>query len=767
MDKKTKPSEPTEPAITGGLERSTSNVGHDAPISTLSEDRLERGSLARSIFRDIKDTRLEFSTRIGLYGEWGSGKTSVLNLVKELATQQGDIFISLSAWKVVDLNDFLTSLYKAIAHALKKNRVTPSKRLRLKHWGRKATEGTQAFAEMAGQTAGKFDNDLASVAVVGSAVLDSLMSSVNRRLTLDEHEIKALRALLQDDHRIIVSIDDLDRADPVALPKLLLSLRELMDLPGFAFILAFDPLIVNQALKAYSITYSEERLDNPRQPFLEKIIDLSHTLKELSSENTKQFAVHQLLTNCSFIPRPEIDRAAEWFPNNPRLIKLITRELRNFKYAAQRHEVGDLAWEAIIVHTVLKKTAPATTKLAELSLIGQDSANRAMAFSDGKKEDASKLFSQAMDASAFKDGTVSQNRLKKTLIKLQSLRNWQTVERINYEMNLSTKEPILTPKEYRAIRALWQQTFNIKTLQTQLINHKKSANCGTTEVINNLINHALDDYKSLVGKLTQFRTSTEASIAIAEAEKTIDFMCDLSQPDMPDDFKLALDNTELLLRLADIFVDFSLRDFNCNELFLRNREQWLVQRTCNLVTGSSKLYYHGNQMLIRLSKRENAELAYYVPNNLIQAGLDSAIAEAVDFLLIEGGIKLLTMDYRSDLKSPAAEKVEFLTNPDSLLYQSGHIDKLLAIFTIPPTNDSYISITENVYGYIELLLADLKSATKFYAFHRPLLEECWQFLLQSGLRKERGLDWLHHRLGIAAGNPKAFKYPAGYQTIAP
>ena len=622
------------------------------------------------------------------------------------------------------------------------------------------------FAEMAGQTAGKFDNDLGSVAVAGAAVLDSLMSTVNRRLTLDEHEIKALRALLQDDHRIIVSIDDLDRADPVALPKLLLSLRELMDIPGFAFILAFDPLIVNQALKAYSSTYSEEKLDNPRQPFLEKIIDLSHTLKELSSEEAKQFATHQLFVNCSFIPRPEIDRAAEWFPSNPRLIKLIVRELRSFTYAAQRHDVGDLAWEAIIVHTILRKIAPATAKFAESVLIGKDSANKAMAFSDGKKEEASTLFSQAMDASAFKDGTVSQNRLKRTLIKLQGLRNWQSVDRINYEINLSTKEPVLTPKEYRAIRTLWQSTFNLKILQTQLLKHAKSADCGTTKVINNLINHALEDYKSLVSKLTQFRTSTETSNAIAEAEKTIDFMCDLSQPDMPNDFKLAWDNTDLLLQLANIFVEFSLREFNCSELFLRNRERWLVQRTCSQITGSPSLYYHGNQVLLRLSKRDNAELAYYVPNSLIRAGLESAIAEAVEFFLIEGGIKLLTTDYRSNTKSPAAEKVEFLSNPDSLLYKSDHIGKLLAILTIPPTNENYISITENVYGYIELLLADLKSATKFYTLHRPLLEECWHFLLHSGLRKERGLDWLHNRLGIAAGNPKAFKYPEGYQRIA-
>jgi hypothetical protein len=48
---------------------------------------------------------------------------------------------------------------------------------------------------------------------------------------------------------VIVFIDDLDRATPELLPKLLLSLREILDLPGFTFVLAFDNEIVADGLK--------------------------------------------------------------------------------------------------------------------------------------------------------------------------------------------------------------------------------------------------------------------------------------------------------------------------------------------------------------------------------------------------------------------------------------------------------------------------------------------------------------------------------------
>jgi predicted KAP-like P-loop ATPase len=67
--------------------------------------------------------------------------------------------------------------------------------------------------------------------------------------------------------RVIIFVDDLDRVDPCLVPQLLLALRELLDLPGFVFVLAFDDKIVSKALTAYHKAW------DTGQAFLEKIID--------------------------------------------------------------------------------------------------------------------------------------------------------------------------------------------------------------------------------------------------------------------------------------------------------------------------------------------------------------------------------------------------------------------------------------------------------------------------------------------------------------
>src|SRR3972149_4058742 len=55
----------------------------DRPIENTSEDRLGRTGLARMIAGQIMSTPANDGFVIGLLGAWGSGKTSILNLVKK------------------------------------------------------------------------------------------------------------------------------------------------------------------------------------------------------------------------------------------------------------------------------------------------------------------------------------------------------------------------------------------------------------------------------------------------------------------------------------------------------------------------------------------------------------------------------------------------------------------------------------------------------------------------------------------------------------
>ena len=220
-------------------ELATTQAGHDAARSTSDEDGLERLSLAQSMYRTIKATPAGYSTRIGLYGEWGAGKSTVLNFLSEIAHRHDDVVVHISAWRAVDADSFVTSLSNAMRAKVKALNIPVPWYLRWKHWGSKTSSGAANLSQMTGQAAGKIDNDMGTMVTMGAALTGSVANLVQQRLSLDMADLEQLRALLAA-HQVIVFIDDLDRADPVILPKTLMALREYLDLPGFVFVLAFD-----------------------------------------------------------------------------------------------------------------------------------------------------------------------------------------------------------------------------------------------------------------------------------------------------------------------------------------------------------------------------------------------------------------------------------------------------------------------------------------------------------------------------------------------
>jgi predicted KAP-like P-loop ATPase len=55
----------------------------DRPINSPGEDRLGHSSFASALARAIANWRQKSSLVIALYGEWGSGKSSIKNVDQE------------------------------------------------------------------------------------------------------------------------------------------------------------------------------------------------------------------------------------------------------------------------------------------------------------------------------------------------------------------------------------------------------------------------------------------------------------------------------------------------------------------------------------------------------------------------------------------------------------------------------------------------------------------------------------------------------------
>jgi hypothetical protein len=95
----------------------------DAPIKTASEDRLGRASFVRQLARAL--IRLDGSASggvVGLTGEWGSGKSSVLNLLEEQISidyKDNPIIVRFNPWLVSGRDDLIASFFNTFADSVR------------------------------------------------------------------------------------------------------------------------------------------------------------------------------------------------------------------------------------------------------------------------------------------------------------------------------------------------------------------------------------------------------------------------------------------------------------------------------------------------------------------------------------------------------------------------------------------------------------------------------------------------------------------------
>ena len=60
------------------------NYNADKPIETKMDDKLGRAAFSRHLANGITEYKGEDGLVIGLYGKWGSGKTSIINMTTDI-----------------------------------------------------------------------------------------------------------------------------------------------------------------------------------------------------------------------------------------------------------------------------------------------------------------------------------------------------------------------------------------------------------------------------------------------------------------------------------------------------------------------------------------------------------------------------------------------------------------------------------------------------------------------------------------------------------
>jgi hypothetical protein len=303
----------------------------DDPITAEDQDLLGRTGFARAIADLVLNAPPGATLRIGVYGGWGEGKTSVLQLVQKRLEEERHVTVFLYAWASLNVQALFQRLVAEIAGKL----------------GLSAGDlkGLQTLRK-AVTPLGPLDSRIKGPITVLDSILGGLSSRATKVLVT-----KIPRAL--KGRKLIVFVDDIDRIRPTLVPDLLLSLREVLNLPDYFYIIALAPDVVQASLRASNKEWGDST------KFLEKIIELPRQLPSITDDDLGRF----LEASCN---RLGIDHAHRQFlldlstllPRNPRQLKTFLRFVGSLGHLIARFDTEEVDWSAFYVAQLLRLEFP-------------------------------------------------------------------------------------------------------------------------------------------------------------------------------------------------------------------------------------------------------------------------------------------------------------------------------------------------------------------------------------------------------------------------
>jgi predicted KAP-like P-loop ATPase len=308
------------------------NIGFspDRPIETASQDSLGRSSLAFLLAQKISEWRGRESLVIALYGPWGSGKSSVKNLILEkLREEKYKPFdpIEFNPWLPSGVEKITESFFYEIGVKLSRENVENAKR-RAAKWKRYAQ-----YLELGSNI---FEILNIPATAVGMPVLSPLQkitsflrhTAKSRWESYDKEEksLQQMRSELRNEFGelktpIVVVIDDIDRLTEEEINLVFRLVKANADFPNLIFLLLFDRKTVEAALDKVS--------GGKGALFLEKIVQVGIDLPAPSPDTLRELLFGRMGAALEpFVDEKEFERdrfTDIWVPGLSHLLYELTR----------------------------------------------------------------------------------------------------------------------------------------------------------------------------------------------------------------------------------------------------------------------------------------------------------------------------------------------------------------------------------------------------------------------------------------------------------
>jgi hypothetical protein len=252
----------------------------DNPIVTKNKDRFGFAPYAKILSDTIRDTD-ELPFCIGIFAEWGSGKSSLMNMIQDDLRNNGQIkSIWFNPWKYDKKEDLWNALIQTILYSIIENS--------------KDTETIDKAKDLAKSAVWlllKKGLSVATSGIVSEANIETITKSIvkndelhYRHINHFENDFSNVVKKYTDNGKLVIFVDDLDRCLPENAITVLESLKLFIGDARCVFVLGMDHLVVEQGLE---IRFSE-KIKLSGRDYLDKIIQVPFYLPPVPFNKLKE-----------------------------------------------------------------------------------------------------------------------------------------------------------------------------------------------------------------------------------------------------------------------------------------------------------------------------------------------------------------------------------------------------------------------------------------------------------------------------------------------
>lgn len=295
----------------------------DKPTNSLGEDSFG----VQQYITGLNDFIMECYTpmTIAIQGDWGSGKTSMMNMIRE---QLGDRVVTtwFNTWQYSQFNmgdslaiSFLSRLIADLDTEQDQDEGNIKKALRTISKFAKTASVIAADTFIGGKAAETLENGIALSAEQSEIDMPQAINELKSQFQAAVN--KKIEQTGKD--RLVIFIDDLDRLHPGKAVELLEVLKLFLDCDNCVFVLAIDYAVVSQGVKQ---KYGELIGEEKGRSFFDKIIQVPFKMP-VAQYNVKNYVASSMQTLGIQVPDSELESYVKLIQKsvgcNPRAMKRL------------------------------------------------------------------------------------------------------------------------------------------------------------------------------------------------------------------------------------------------------------------------------------------------------------------------------------------------------------------------------------------------------------------------------------------------------------